>query len=119
MNWLAERRGRDLRSYDELWTWSVGDLEGFWSAVWDFYALRAQAPYDRVLGSRAMPGAEWFPGTRLNYAEHLVGIEEDRDRIAVLAHSQTRPPVELTFGELRDQVARARAGLRRLGVRPG
>ena len=119
MTWLADHRGRELGSYDELWAWSVGDLEGFWSAVWDFYRLRAHAPYERVLGSRTMPGAEWFPGVRLNYAEHLVGTEEDRDQIAVLADSQTRPPVELTFGELREQVARARAGLLRLGVRPG
>jgi acetoacetyl-CoA synthetase len=66
-----------------------------------------------------MPGAEWFPGATLNYAEHAVGLPEDRDRTAVIAHSQTRPPIELTFGELADQVARARAGLRRLGVRKG
>ena len=118
MSWLAKHRGRECRSYDELWRWSVSDLEGFWSALWEFYGLRAHAPYERVLGSRTMPGAEWFPGARLNYAEHLLGIEEDRDRVAVLAHSQTRPPLELTFGQLREQVARARAGLRRLGVGP-
>ena len=118
MSWLANHRGRECGSYDELWRWSVSDLEGFWSALWEFYGLRAHAPYERVLGSRTMPGAEWFPGARLNYAEHLLGIEEDRDRVAVLAHSQTRPPLELTFGQLREQVARARAGLRRLGVGP-
>ena len=66
-----------------------------------------------------MPGAEWFPGARLNYAEHLVGTEEDRDRVAVVARSQTRPPLELTFGELREQAGRVRAGLQRLGVGPG
>jgi acetoacetyl-CoA synthetase len=119
MTWLAGRGGRAFRSYDELWRWSVEDLEGFWGAIWDFYDLRAHTPYERILGARAMPGAEWFPGVRLNYAEHLVGLEEDRDRIAVLAHSQTRPPIELTFGELRDQVTRARAGLQRLGIGSG
>jgi acetoacetyl-CoA synthetase len=119
MNWLRDERGHDFASYDELWRWSVGDLEGFWGAVWDFYAIRAHVPYERVLGSRTMPGAEWFPGARLNYAEHLVGAAEDGDRVAVLARSQTRPSLELTFGELRAQVARARAGLQRLGVGPG
>jgi acetoacetyl-CoA synthetase len=119
MGWLAERRGLDVGSYDELWRWSVDDLEGFWSALWDFYGVRAHTPYEKVLTSSAMPGAVWFPGARLNYAEHLVGLAEDRERLAVLAHSQTRPPQELTFGELRDQIARARAGLQRLGVRPG
>ncbi|MBV9838814.1 MAG: acetoacetate--CoA ligase [Solirubrobacterales bacterium] len=119
MGWLRTERGSGVQSYDELWRWSVEDLEGFWEAVWRFFGLRAHAPYERVLGSREMPGAEWFVGARLNYAEHLVGTEEDRDRVAVLAHSQTRAPLELTFGELRSQVARARAGLLRLGVQPG
>src|SRR5918912_761943 len=66
-----------------------------------------------------MPGAVWFPGATLNYAEHALGRDEDRERVAVVAHSQTRDPFELTFGDLREQVARARVGLRRLGVQPG
>jgi acetoacetyl-CoA synthetase len=119
LTWLRDERGRDLNDYDELWRWSVTDLEGFWGAIWDFFGLRAHAPFERVLGSAAMPGAQWFPGARLNYAEHLLGTDEDRERVAVVARSQTRPPIELTFGELRDQVARARAGLQRLGVGPG
>ena len=69
--------------------------------------------------SREMPGAEWFPGARLNYAEHMLGADEDTDAVAIVARSQSRDPFELTFGELRDQVARARAGLQRLGVGPG
>ena len=66
-----------------------------------------------------MPGAEWFAGARLNYAEHMLGADEDARRVAVVARSQTRAPIELTFGDLREQVARARAGLERLGVGPG
>ena len=119
LEWLRTEHGRDFDAYENLWRWSVGDLEGFWGSIWDFFGIRAHRPYERVLGSRAMPGAEWFPGARLNYAEHLVGAEEDTDRVAVLARSQTRPPLELTFGELREQAARARAGLQRLGVRAG
>jgi len=119
MNWVRDARGREFENYEELWRWSVEDLEGFWGSIWDFYGVRAHARHDRVLGARTMPGAEWFPGSRLNYAEHLVGGDEDRDRVAVHARSQTRPPFELTFGELREQAARARAGLQRLGVQPG
>ncbi|HET8978440.1 MAG TPA: acetoacetate--CoA ligase [Solirubrobacteraceae bacterium] len=119
MNWLRDHRGRDFSSYEELWRWSVTDLEGFWGAIWEFYGVRAHAPYERVLASAQMPGAVWFAGARLNYAEHLLGGEEDGDRVAVLGQSQTRAPVQLTFGELREQVARARAGLQRLGVGPG
>jgi acetoacetyl-CoA synthetase len=119
LNWLRDERGRDLAGYDELWQWSVDDLEGFWGAIWDFFGIRAHAPYERVLGSKTMPGAEWFPGARLNYAEHMLGTDADSDRVAVVARSQTRAPIELTFGDLREQVARARAGLQRLGVGPG
>jgi acetoacetyl-CoA synthetase len=119
LNWLRDERGRDFAGYDELWRWSIEDLEGFWGSIWEFFGVRAHTPYERVLGRREMPGAEWFPGARLNYAEHLLGTPEDTDRVAVIARSQTREPVELTFGELRDRVARARAGLRRLGVGAG
>jgi acetoacetyl-CoA synthetase len=66
-----------------------------------------------------MPGAEWFPGARLNFAEHMLGRDEDVSTVAVVAYSQSREPRELTFGELREHVARARAGLQRLGVGPG
>ena len=119
MEWLATERGLDFPSHDELWRWSVNDLEGFWGAIWDYFEIRAHTPYERVLGSREMPGAEWFPGARLNFAEHMVGRDEDVDSVAVVAYSQSREPRELTFGELREQVARARAGLLRLGVEPG
>jgi acetoacetyl-CoA synthetase len=117
--WLQEHRNLRLGSYDEVWRWSVEDQEGFWGAVWDFYEIRSHAPHERVLACADMPGAQWFAGARINYAEHLVGRDEDVDRIAVLAESQTRPPLKLTFGELRDLAARVRTGLQRLGVGPG
>ncbi|MER6970362.1 acetoacetate--CoA ligase [Nocardioides sp. NPDC000445] len=117
--WLARERDLEMTTHEELWRWSVTDLDGFWSAVWEFFEVRSHAPYDTVLASREMPGARWFPGTLLNYAEHALGTEEDLDRVAVLGRSQTRDDVELTFGDLRDQVARARAALERLGVRRG
>ena len=119
LGWLERERGLSFAGYEELWRWSVSDLEGFWSSVWEFFEVRSHAPYERVLGSREMPGAEWFPGARLNFAEHMVGRDEDVDESAVVAYSQTRPTLELTFGDLREQVARARAGLQRLGVGRG
>jgi acetoacetyl-CoA synthetase len=119
MNWVRDHRCRDFSSYESLHRWSVDDLEGFWGSIWEFFEVRSRAEHDAVLASAEMPGAVWFPGARLNYGEHLVGRDEDADRVAVLARSQTRAPVELTFGQLREQVARARVGLQRLGVRPG
>ena len=119
LGWLEAERGLAFPGYHELHRWSVDDLEGFWGSIWDFFQIRAETPYSRVLGSDRMPGAEWFPGARLNYAEHMVGRDEDLDSVAVVARSQSREPLELTFGDLREQVARARAGLQRLGIGSG
>ena len=119
IGWVGQHRGVQLNGYNDLWQWSVSDLESFWGAAWEFFGIRAHTPYEQVLSGHEMPGAKWFAGARLNYAEHALGPKEDRDEVAVLAHSQTRAPIVLTFGELRDQVARARAGLERLGVKRG
>src|SRR5919198_189022 len=119
MSVSREPRGRDHSDYNGLWQWSVNDLEGFWQSIWDFYGVRSHTPYEQVLASREMPGAQWFTGATLNYAEHSVGLDEDRDQLAIIGQSQTRPRVELTYGELREQVARCRTGLQRLGVGPG
>ena len=109
---------RGLASYDDLWRWSVDDLEGFWAAIWSFFGVRGE--YDAVLGSRSMPGAEWFTGSRVNYAEHLLDAKErDPDGVAIVHRSELRPTQELTWGELREQVERCATGLRKLGVGEG
>jgi len=120
LTWLDRTRGLTFADYADLHHWSVTDLSGFWSAIWEYFEVHSDTPVDRVIDSAAMPGAQWFPGAMLNYAEHaLRGDDVPANRVAVTAYSQTRDRVELTWGELRDQVARARAGLQRLGVRPG
>ncbi len=119
IGWLARERGVEVPAWDDLRTWSVTDVEGFWASVWAYFGVKAHTPYETVLAERTMPGARWFPGATLNYAEHCFGTPEDADATAVVGHSQTRPRVELTFGELAEQVRRVRAGLRRLGVRRG
>ncbi|TQM03006.1 acetoacetate--CoA ligase [Pseudonocardia kunmingensis] len=117
LDWLRTERGRTFASYADLHAWSTGDLDGFWSAVAEFFAVRFETPPEAVLASRGMPGAQWFPGARINYAEHA--LRRAGDEPAVIAYSQTRDRVELSWSQLRDQVARARAGLRRLGVGRG
>jgi acetoacetyl-CoA synthetase len=119
LDFVRDTRGKDLPGYDELFAWSVSDLDGFWGSVWEFFEVRSHAPYQRVLGATEMPGAEWFSGARLNYAEHMVGTDDDLGEVAIVAISQTREPFEMTFVELREQVGAARAGLQRLGVGPG
>ena len=118
--WLRDHRGLDLRDHDALWRWSVQDLDGFWSAIWEYFEVVDHGARTAVLSERVMPGAQWFPGSRLNYAEHaLHGAGADDSDVAVKARSQTRPDIDLTWGELRAQVARAQAVLVDLGVRAG
>ena len=66
--WLERERGLKFASYDELWRWSVQDIEAFWRAIWDYFGVRSSTPYTSVLGRREMPGAEWFSGAQLNSA---------------------------------------------------
>jgi acetoacetyl-CoA synthetase len=114
---FARAVGRE-GDYDELWRWSVEDLEGFWAAIWEFFDVQASEPYERVLGRREMPGAEWFPGSRLSYAEHFFRGRDD-DTVAIRHASELRELSEWTWGELREQTGRIAAGLAALGVRPG
>ena len=130
MRWVSEREGVELEDYEQLRRWSVEELERFWASIWEFCGVRASRPYERVLSSRAMPGARWFEGAELNYAENMLmrgcegGREGGRDpnSIAVLHSSELRnqnPPAQLTWGELSAQVAAVADGLRALGVRRG
>jgi acetoacetyl-CoA synthetase len=118
--WLREHRGLDLRDHDALWRWSVRDLDGFWSAIWEYFEVADHGVRSAVLTEREMPGARWFPGSLLNYAEHaLRGAGAADSDVAVMARSQSRPDIDLTWGDLREQVARARRVLVDLGVRVG
>jgi acetoacetyl-CoA synthetase len=118
MRWLAAERGRELGSYEELWRWSVDDLDGFWASIWDFFDVQADGDPAPVLASREMPGARWFPGASLNYAEHVFRGKDDAGT-AILHASELRELDKLSWGELRAQVAAVAAGLRRLGVERG
>jgi acetoacetyl-CoA synthetase len=116
--WAQERSGRSFDSYEALWRWSVDELDAFWASIWDFFDVQASAPYERVLGSRAMPGAEWFPGARLNYAEHIFRGRAG-EQVAIRHASELRPLAAMTWGELRALTTRIAAGLRAHGVGPG
>jgi acetoacetyl-CoA synthetase len=153
MRWAGERRGKQFADYDELWRWSVDELEDFWASIWEFCGVRASVPYERVLGrsretrasgpnphfgQREMPGARWFEGAQLNYAENMLAgllpgpadadADADADagegaavvarseRVAVLHGSELRELDQLTWGELSARVAAAAGGLRALGV---
>lgn len=118
MRWLREHRGLDLRSYDEVWKWSVEHLEDFWESVWRFYKVRSSTHYREVLTSHRMPGARWFVGSRVNYAEHVFRMAA-RDQPALMYASERAPLQQLSWEELRKSVAAVAAWLTELGIREG
>ncbi len=113
------RAGSPFESYEELWQWSVAEVEQFWAAIWEYCGVRSARPYESVLDSREMPGGHWFQGAELNYAENLLMREHDPDSLAVLHCSELRELDSLSWGELRGQVDAVAAGLRALGVGRG
>ena len=104
---VREGGGPVFDSYEDLWRWSVDDLDAFWSAVWRFFDVPCRRrSVDRSWPTRSMPGAEWFPDVRLNYAEAMLRMPgRADDDVVVIARSQSRDEVRLTAAELRDQVA--------------
>ena len=109
--YVAATRGLRFAGYNELWRWSVTDLEGFWAAVWEFFGLDEVSGYDRALGRDTMPGAEWFPGARLNFAGHLLD-QGDAEATAIVGTDESGVVTTLTRVELRDQVGALAATLR-------
>ena len=107
LTWLAAERHIEFEDYASLWDWSVSDLEGFWESLWDYFDIKSEAPFESVLGNRAMPGADWFPGATLNYAEHALQRRDDSP--AVIAVAEESETIMITFSELNDLVAAALA----------
>lgn len=118
MNWLKAEKGLTFSTYADLWQWSVDDIEAFWESLWGFYRVKASRPYEQVLSERKMPRADWFPGSRLNYAEHVFR-NMSTQRPALIFQSEIQPLMEISWSELHTRVAAVAAGLRRLGVQPG
>jgi acetoacetyl-CoA synthetase len=121
-DWLREQRGLSFDTYDALWRWSVTDLGAFWQSIWDYVGMRSPTPHTAVLADARMPGAKWFPGAQVNYAREVL-------RHADAAHAAGMPAIvsdnelgevrEMSWPELRRQVASAALTLRSLGVQRG
>jgi acetoacetyl-CoA synthetase len=115
---IEQRTARIFSSYTSLHAWSVENPEEFWSAVWEFTGIRARSPWTTVLSDRTkMPGAEWFAGARLNFAENL--LSSSRDQNALFVCAEETPAIPCTFGDLSDRVAQVAAALRIDGVVAG
>ncbi|MEM5420047.1 MULTISPECIES: acetoacetate--CoA ligase [Paraburkholderia] len=122
MKWLGEARGLAFDDYDSLWRWSVEDIDAFWCALWDWAQIPSREPRGVALADAAMPGARWFPGVELNYVERAFQLASDA-RPAIVSRSESGPMAgrtrELSWAELRRQVAACAATLRRMGVTRG
>ncbi len=116
--WLAAERGLRFDGYAGIWHWSVTDLDGFWQAVWEYCGIEASVPPDRVLGRRAMPRTDWFPGARLNYAQHVLR-RGAAGGPALMYASESAPPAVMDWAELAGSLRILGTRLREMGVRPG
>ncbi|HET7638179.1 MAG TPA: AMP-binding protein, partial [Ktedonobacteraceae bacterium] len=118
MQWLEHTRGLSLHSQADLWQWSVDHLEDFWASIWDFFQIQASKPYSTVLVERKMPGARWFTGAKLNYAEHVFR-NASTTRPALLFQSERHPLSEVSWTELKQKVGTVANALRAMGVQRG
>ena len=121
-DWLARERGLTFASYDALWRWSVTDLEAFWQSIWDYFEVHSPTPHSAALAENRMPGAVWFPGAQVNYAQqvlrhmqaaHAAGLN------AIISENELGEVRELSWPELRRQVASLAQHLQAQGVQPG
>jgi len=120
--WLAEHRGLRFDDYGALWRWSITDLDGFWQSIWDYFELQSPTPHTAVLAKNVMPGAPWFPGARMNYAQQVfrhVRPAHEAGFAAVVSRNEKGRHVELSWPELRRQVASLAQHLQAQGVQPG
>jgi acetoacetyl-CoA synthetase len=121
-DWLRDTRGLVFDRYDDLWRWSTTDLDGFWQSIWDYHGMQSPTPHSAVIEERRMPGAVWFPGAQVNYAREVL-------RHADAAHAAGLPAIvsdnergevrEMSWPELRRQVASVALTLKSMGVQRG
>ena len=122
IDWLRTNQNPEFPDYAALWEWSVSDLPGFWGSLWEYFKIIGHTPFRAVLDHPDMPGTKWFPGATLNYAEHALRHSSDSPAVIAVSESTALDPrgvARLSYGDLRDRVAAAATGLRRLRVGKG
>jgi acetoacetyl-CoA synthetase len=118
IEFVNRRHGKKLKVYDDLFQWSVDSIPDFWAAVWDFCEIKASKKYDQVVDDlKKFPGARWFVGAKLNFAENLLRYRDDR--LAFVFKGETQKTAKMTYAELYSTVARLAASLLEIGIRPG
>jgi len=118
MTWLQKEKGLEFNNYNALWEWSVHELEDFWESIWEYFDIQSSTPYQAVLENKEMPGTTWFPGTTLNYVEHIMRQGEP-GKVALFHDSEVRGHGEMTWDTFKTQVVTLANELRKMGVKPG
>lgn len=118
MEWLNENKNFNPKSYDDLWNWSIMNMEDFWESIWEYYQVKSYTPYESVLNTETMPGTDWFPGATLNYAEHILR-NVDKEKTAIYYKSENRALSKMSWGELIEKTASVAAYLKKSGVKQG
>ncbi len=116
--WLEDTRHLHFATREDLWKWSVTHIEDFWASLWEYFHIQSSQPYTTVLTERKMPGAQWFPGAQLNYAEHVFR-NATPDRPALIFRSERHAQIEVSWAELRQKVGAVAQALRKMGVQRG
>lgn len=117
-NWLHKEKSKNFDSYDQLWEWSADNIEEFWESIWQFFNVQSSTSYNSVLQNQEMPGATWFSGSKLNFAEHVLRNERS-EAIALHTYSENRVSEKISWEELGSQVRKVANQLRLLGIKPG
>ena len=118
IEFVNRKHGKKFKTYDDLYQWSIDSIPDFWAAVWDFCEIKASKKYDQVVDDlKKFPGASWFVGAKLNFAENLLRYRDDR--LAFIFRGETKKSAKMTYVELYSRVARLAASLREVGIRPG
>ena len=121
-NWLRDERGLSFPTYHALWRWSVTELDAFWQSIWDYFDFQSLTPHTAVLANNVMPGAKWFPGAQTNYAHQVLRHVQPAHAagfLAVISHNEKGLRREMSWPELRRQVAAMALHLQAQGVQPG
>lgn len=118
INFVNNKFGLDIDSYDELYDWSIERIPDFWAAVWEFTQIKASGPYKQIVDDLSkFPGAKWFNGAKLNFAENLLRYRDGQP--AFIFKGETQKSARMTYAELYDSVACLASSLREIGVGPG
>ncbi|MFL2827236.1 MAG: acetoacetate--CoA ligase [Paracoccaceae bacterium] len=120
INWLHENHSLEFSSYDEFWNWSINDLSFFWQTIWDYFELKSETKFDKILEEEKMPGACWFPGASINFVDEIFRYADKfPDKLSVSSVSETFGEETLTWAELKTKTGSLAAELRRLGIKKG